>query len=430
MADALAILRKEKPKSFFIYDREHVIGEINHDELMLFLGYGENAESIYTHKLNFDLGSALIAIARMRNNDRPISQQNTISKKLIIALATAAVISVAVVGLALNFFKPVNSISEGQNDLLRGSNKVVLTLSNGTKIPLNATKSGINLTNSLLKYYDGVTVAGKKRLTEDGNSMNNNEQVMVATSNGSTYQLILPDGTKVWLNDASTIKFAPSFDGKRPRRVELTGEAYFEVAKVNVKSTGSKVNQGISEHRLPFSVLTAGQIIEVLGTHFNVNAYQNEGEVKTTLLEGRVAVTPLSRKKPAALDFIPAGPIDATGGEFKDGKLVLGATKLLKPNEQAVLNGSQITVNQVDIEESIAWKDGEFIFRNMPLEKVMHVISRWYDVDVVYGNGKGNGATLGGMISKSAKIAEVLKTLELIANVHFKIDGRRVTVIQ
>lgn len=428
MADALAILRKEKLKSFFIYDRERVIGEINHDELMLFLGYGENAESIYTHKLNFDLESALIAIARMRNNDRPVSQRNTISKKLIIALATAAVISVAVVGLALNFFKPVNSISEGQNDLLRGSNKVVLTLSNGTKIPLNPTKSGINLTNNLLKYYDGATVA--VRLTEAGNSMGKNEQVMVATSNGSMYQLILPDGTKVWLNDASTIKFTPSFDGKSPRRVELTGEAYFEVAKVNVKSTASKVGEDISEHRLPFSVLSAGQIIEVLGTHFNVNAYQNEGEVKTTLLEGQVAVTPLSRKKPATLDFIPAGPIDATGGEFKEGKLVLGATKLLKPNEEAVLNGSHITVNQVDIDESIAWKNGEFIFRNMPLEKVMHVISRWYDVDVIYENGKGNGATLGGMISKSAKIAEVLKTLELIANVHFKIDGRRVTVIQ
>lgn len=428
MADALAILRKEKLKSFFIYDRDRVIGEINHDELMLFLGYGENAESIYTHKLNFDLESALIAIAHMRNNDRPVFQRNAISRKLIIVLATAAVISVAVMGLALNFFKPVNSISEGQNDLLKGSNKVVLTLSNGTRIPLNATKSGINLTNNLLKYYDGATVAGLQ--TERGNLMDKNEQVMVTTSNGSMYQLILPDGTKVWLNDASTIKFTPSFDGKSPRLVELNGEAYFEVAKVSVKSTFSKVGKGVPEDRVPFSVLSAGQIIEVLGTHFNVNAYQNEGEIKTTLLEGQVAVTALSRKKPVTLDFVPAGPIDATGGEFKDGKLVLGATKLLKPNEQAVLKGSKITVNQVDIDESIAWKNGEFIFRNMPLEKVMHVISRWYDVDVIYENGKGNGATLGGMISKSAKIAEVLKTLELIANVHFKIDGRRVTVIQ
>lgn len=426
MADALAILRKEKLKSFFIYDRERVIGEINHDELMLFLGYGENAESIYTHKLNFDLGSALIAIARMRNNDQQVLRRNTISKKLIIALGTAAIISVAVAGLALNFFKPFTTIPEVQNGQLRGLNKVVLTLSNGTEIPLSSEKSGVNLTSNLLRYYDGAEVSDKKLLTEG----NKNEQVTLATSNGSMYQLILPDGTKVWLNDASTIKFAPSFDGKSPRRVELTGEAYFEVAKVNLKSSVLKAGQGGAQDRVPFIVLSKGQIIEVLGTHFNVTAYQNEGEVKTTLLEGQVAVTPLSKKKSEMLDFIPSGPIDATGGGFMDGKLILGATKLLKPNEQAVLNGSTITVNKVDIDESIAWKNGEFIFRNMPLERVMDVIARWYDVDVIYEKNKENAASLGGVISKSAKINEVLKTLELIANVHFKIEGRRVTVIQ
>ncbi|MBE9603012.1 FecR family protein [Pedobacter sp. MC2016-24] len=426
MADALTILRKEKLKSFFIYDSDHVIGEINHEELMLFLGYGENAESIYTHKLNFDLGSALVAIARMRSQNKPIPRKNTISKKLIVTLGAAAIISTVLVGLALNFFKPLDALPEIQTTQLSGSNKVVLTLSTGAQIPLNPAKSGINLSGGFVKYSDGDAVADTKRLTGNSDAIGKNEQVMVATSNGSTYQLVLPDGTRVWLNDASTIKFAPGFDGKSPRRVELTGEAYFEVAKVKGKSTESKTGSGA----VPFTVFSEGQIIEVLGTHFNVNAYQNEGDIKTTLLEGQIAVTPVSKKKTSTLDFIPTAPIDGSAGEFKDGQLVLGATKLLKPNEQSILNGSAVSVKHVDIDESIAWKNGEFIFRNMPLEKVMHVITRWYDVDVIYKNGKGNGAQLGGMISKSAKISEVLKTLELIANVHFKIDGRRVTVIQ
>jgi len=430
VADALAIMRKEKLQRFFIYEGERVVGEISYDELMLFLGYGEHAENIYTHKLNFDLASALIVISRMRSNDPPVSRRNKISKKLIISLATAAVIAVVLTGLGLNFFRPVNLMPEIQNNHLTGSNKVVLTLWDGEKIQLNVTKSGINLAGNSLKYYDGSEVAGVKLLTAGSHSLVNNQQVMVTTSNGSTFQLILPDGTKVWLNDASTIKFTPHFDGRSPRRVELTGEAYFEVAKVNVKLSLSNAAQPVSKYRVPFSVLSAGQIIEVLGTHFNVNAYQNDGEIKTTLLEGEVAVTPVSRKNPATLDFIPTAPIDATGGEFKDGKLILGKTRLLKPNEQAVLSGSAITVNQVDIDESVAWKNGEFIFRNLPLEKVMHVVSRWYDVDVIYENNRRNGTTLGGTVSKSAKITEVLKTLELIANVHFKIDGRRVTVIQ
>jgi ferric-dicitrate binding protein FerR (iron transport regulator) len=195
----------------------------------------------------------------------------------------------------------------------------------------------------------------------------------------------LSDGTKVWLNAASSLRFPTAFVGSE-RKVEMTGEGYFEVAHNDKK---------------PFLVRAGGMDVEVLGTHFNINAYEDEEAVKTTLLEGKVRAS--------------AGHDQAV---------------VLKPGEQARLSQSNAqlsTLNNINVEEVIAWKNGKFQFGEaMDIGMVMRQLSRWYDLDVVY-DGKVTGH-IGGTISRNVKISEVLKMLEMTGAVHFVIRNREVIV--
>ena len=228
-----------------------------------------------------------------------------------------------------------------KNKVQPGGNKAVLILANGEKVNLMeaakgeiATQSGIVIT----KTREGQLVYSN-RTSADGNAKTDqipfNE---ILTPNGGQYQLNLPDGTVVWLNAASSLKYPTHFSGGE-RKVELTGEAYFEVAK---------------NKEMPFIVKTGRQEVLVLGTHFNINSYSNEKETKTTLLEGAVRV---------------AGN---------------GGTVVLKPGQQAVLSSSQLQVQPVDVEEAIAWKNGYFQFNRSDLESLMRQVSRWYNVKVQY----------------------------------------------
>jgi transmembrane sensor len=262
-----------------------------------------------------------------------------------------------------------------------GSNKATLTLSDGSSIDLNESKPG-----TLCKQ--GTVTVGKRA---DGSlvyqpSGSQNAAVLyntVSTPKGGQYQLVLSDGTKVWLNAASAIKYPATFSGKE-RIVELNGEAYFEVAK---------------NKNMPFKVSLNNMSVEVLGTHFNVNAYADEGEVTTTLLEGSVK---LSNSK---------------------------GQSMLKPGQQAKMDKqSGFDIHEVNTDEAVAWKNGYFIFDNENIQSIMRKISRWYDVDVEYSGNVDEG-NFGGTTSRFNSITGVLKSLELTGTVHFKVQGRRITVM-
>lgn len=273
--------------------------------------------------------------------------------------------------------QPVEGI---KNDITPGGDKAILTLADGSQIILDSAHNGDLANQGNVKV---IKLNGQLAYKGTGGSA----EVLyntISTPRGGQYQLLLADGSKVWLNAASSLRFPASFIGKE-RLVELTGEGYFEIAK--------NENQ-------PFKVDIAGKgVVEVLGTHFNINAYSDAASIKTTLLEGRVKVA-------------------ASGG----------ATALLKPGEQAQINGGIKLVNDVDTDEIIAWKAGLFQFNRADVVFIMRQVSRWYNVDVVF-EGPVSMKSFSGIVSRSNNVSEVLKIMEK-AGVKFKINGNRITVMQ
>ncbi len=273
-----------------------------------------------------------------------------------------------------------------KNDIKPGGYKAYLTLSNGKKISLTnaangaiAKQSGIVIT----KTSDGKLIYTVSDLS---NNTSASEYNTIETPRGGQYQVRLPDGTNVWLNAASSLKYPVNFVTKNERRVELDGEGYFEVAK---------------DKAHPFIVKAAQQEVKVLGTNFNVKAYNDEPNISTTLLEGSVLVNDLS----------------------------LGQQELLRPGQQSnvFVNSTPIDVSNVNPSEVLAWKSGYFIFDNQDIISIMKVISRWYNVDVEY-NSFNKDERFGGTFSRSANLSEILHNLELLGKIHFKIEGRRVII--
>ncbi|MDR6782654.1 FecR family protein [Pedobacter africanus] len=278
------------------------------------------------------------------------------------------------------------------NDIAPGTNKATLTLADGKVINLNDAKTGIKMDTDL-RYNDNTPVISneERKLVENTDK----NEMKLSTPRGGTYQITLSDGTKVWLNAASSLTYTKALNKGGQRRVKLTGEAYFEVAKVFSPQRGG---------RAPFIVESKGQEVEVLGTHFNINSYADEEYVKTTLLEGSVKV---SHRWPV-----------------KEGQTEV----VLKPNQQAVLaDNSKIQVNKVDAEASIAWKNGYFLFKGEHIEPIMRRLAYWYDIEVVYVGQKPKGQ-FRGVISRNNNLSEVLKMMELTGAVHFEIEGRKVYV--
>jgi transmembrane sensor len=299
----------------------------------------------------------------------------------------ASVLFVITTGLYFYTKKPQLVSQNGQikNTITPGSNKAMLILADGSKIVLDsahngeiAKQTGIKITKTKLGQLV-YTIA---------NTANKNDPVTyntIETPRGGQYQVNLADGTKIWLNSASSIHFPTAFNSKE-RKVELTGEAYFEVAK---------------NKALPFRVVSQNQLVEVLGTHFDINSYTDEAKTKTTLLEGSVKVSGLETQ----------------------------STAILKPGQQSILKSAgSIEVKDVDIEDAVAWKNGYFMFPNENIETIMRKISRWYDVDIEY-SGNVSQKAIWGSVSKFKNVTEVLKMLELTGVVHFKIDGRRIIVM-
>lgn len=277
-------------------------------------------------------------------------------------------------------------------DIAPGGNKAFLTLSNGTKIDLDNAVSGE------VAKQDGVSI----NKTEEGavrySSQKEEKQPSlfntVSTPYGGQYKVVLSDGTTVWLNSGSSIRFPTTFSDKE-RIVEMTGEAYFEVAKKQLIVRGHTTTK-----RIPFIVKTENEEIEVLGTHFNVNAYSDEELTRTTLLEGSVKIRKGLHER------------------------------LLSPNQQSVTSkdNSNIEIYQADTEEAVSWKNGYFQFKEEELQSILRKISRWYNVEVAYKNTP-SGLKYGGMVSREKNISAVLNIMESTGNIHFKIEGRRLTVM-
>lgn len=268
-----------------------------------------------------------------------------------------------------------------KNDVLPGTNKAILTFDDGSKVILDTSKNG-NIAKqgatNILKPEKGQLVYQATE-TPNARPMYNT----ITTPKGGQYQIVLSDGTKVWMNAASSLRFPMVFVGKE-RKVEMTGEIYFEVAK-NAK--------------MPFKVSTNGQEVEVLGTHFNVMAYENEKSIKTTLVEGSVKVS-------------------------KDNH-----STILQPGQQSKVgfsNGIFRTINDVSLEDELAWKEGYFQFNNTSLDMIMRQIERWYDVDVQY-IGKVPDEHFTGKLPRNTNLSNVLKILSM-SEIQFKIEGKKIII--
>lgn len=308
------------------------------------------------------------------------------SRRLWYSVAATAAVGLIVAGL-FYFNQPPADMPTGvqvvySNDIAPGRLGATLTLANGKKIDLSAAANG------LIADQDGVSISktsdGKLVYKIKDSKSNIQEFNTLSTVNGQQYEVILPDGSKIWLNAASTITYPANFAKLNKRKVELNGEAYFEVAK---------------DKRRPFIVRTDRQEVEVLGTHFNVNSYRNEQSTRTTLLEGSVRVS--------------------------DSKTL----KVLLPGEQSLLTTNALRVSKVDVDEAVAWKNGDFIFKDEEFNTILRQIARWYNVEIVNTNNQPN-LRLSGTISKSRNLSTVLRALEITGEIKFKIEGKRVTVLE
>lgn len=307
-------------------------------------------------------------------------------------LAAAIAMMTVGVGAYLYFNTPSDQSTPHTQQIAKkivaGSNKAILTLSGGKQIVLTDASNGELVQEGdirITKTADGKIIyepSTAQRADVDPKAVVYNT---VSTPKGGQFQVVLPDGSQVWLNAMSSITYPSSFSGKE-RLVQLKGEAYFEIAKNPEK---------------PFKVdVTGKQKIEVLGTHFNVEAYLEDNEIKTTLLEGSVKLSTSNREV------------------------------RLKPGQMAVNDlEKELTIKQADLEEVMAWKNGLFVLNDVNLKDVMKKASRWYDVDVEYQGNIAN-KKLWGTVSRYKDITELLDNIAITSSLRYKIEGRRVILMK
>lgn len=302
--------------------------------------------------------------------------------------------AVLVIGLGISIFyiqksKDATTIKNSVSNHIKdtvirpGSHKATLMLANGTLINLHQSKNGLLAkqgNSQIIKAGRGQLVYKSQNSQPGAISTENN---LLTIPKGGEFSITLGDGTKVWLNAASTLSYPCLFEGGE-RVVTLTGEAYFEVAH---------------DPKHPFIVQTKGQSVKVLGTHFNINAYDDEAEITTTLLEGKVNVITASNRD----------------------------NHYLNPGQQSVLYKNQLDIKKVNTEYAVAWHKGNFMFENENIETIMREIARWYDVSIAY-EGEVPNDQFGGTISKFEDVKQVLHILQLTGKVHFTITGKKIIV--
>jgi len=344
-----------------------------------------------------------------------IHQKTGISNKQVKAkqvrmwtLRVAAACFIGLLGAGVFLWVKNNSINQHiaetktnniqKNDVDPGGDKALLTLADGSSIVLDSTQNGTLAQQGNTKV---IKLNGKLDYNATGKATNEILYNSVATPRGGQYQVELSDGTKVWLNASSSIRF-PTVFAANERVVEVSGEVYFEVAHLafSVNNTDAKK----SKTKVPFIVkiktLSGNPArVEVLGTHFNINAYDDEANLKTTLLEGSVK-------------FV------------KD-----GVNAMLKPGQQSQLlkSGKLNVVDAVDVDKVVAWKNGLFDFEGSDFETIARQLARWYDVEVVYDRKIDDLFYAG--IPRNTKLSDVIKALELTGKVRFEISGKKIIVM-
>lgn len=310
-------------------------------------------------------------------------------RKLLPYAAAAVLMLLAFTGLF--FYKErlsARNVQQGSGEIMGirpGGNYATLSLDDGSLITLDSIENDWVIRQAGIvarKTTNGQLIYELKSQATDHQEVSYNT---ISTPNGGQYRVILSDGTTVWLNATSSLRYPTRFTGES-RSVVLTGEAYFEVAP---------------DKNMPFVVECEKQTVRVLGTHFNINAYPDEQSVNTTLLEGRVKVI------------------------SKDGEKNVE----LKPGEQASLENGKVKVKNVDTEQVTDWTNGDFIFAGDDIKSVMRKIARWYDVEIAYEKGYHPDTRFNGQVSRSKSISDVLQVLELTGAVNFRIEGRKITVL-
>jgi transmembrane sensor len=299
--------------------------------------------------------------------------------------AAAAVIIVCAV--AVLFSRPGSddtNLAMSAKEIVPGKSGATLTLADGRKIRLADVAKGELAQESgmeIVKMADGKIIYNVKGEVDAVGKTNT-----LATARGETYEVCLPDGSLVWLNAASSLTYSATLNERGARRVRLEGEAYFQITK---------------DKSHPFVVETKSQQIQVLGTHFNVNAYPEERDVRTTLLEGSVRVT------------------------ISEGSQ---QSKVLVPGQQARVDGGELNVLSVNTAEVTAWKNGFFEFKRVPLNVIMRDLSRWYDIDIEYADNASREVVMSGYVARSRNISVILERMQATGGVHFRIEGKKVFV--
>ncbi len=326
------------------------------------------------------------AMSRDATVPTPTKELSTVGRNLLLRRFAAAAIMVGIIIGSVFYFNNDGSAVKpgdtamGMREVLPGGNRAMLTLSDGSRIDLGLAENGmlaIQGTAEVLKREDG-----QLNYKHDGQLMTSMVYNTLQTPRGGQYQITLSDGSKVWLNAASSMRYPVTF-AKDDRRVEISGEAYFEIAK---------------DPSRPFVVRINQMEVQVLGTSFNINGYQDEASIRTTLLEGNIRI------------HAP------------------GEVKQITPGQQAIyLTGEKLMItNDVNLDETVAWKDGHFQFDNSEIQSVMRQLSRWYDMDVRY-QGQVKKHFIGG-ISRHVNLSKVLSMLEQTGEVSFEVDGHTIIV--
>lgn len=346
--------------------------------------YYESALRYYTNGSQFANSPAELKKA-LRNIHRKAGIHSPYRNTRILAIAGVAASIMFMI--YFQFSAPNNLeaiiVAEKAQSIVPGSNKAILILADGSE-------------------YD-LTTGNKSIITTDGTEIKNtgNQLEYIGTAGrtadmkyntlkiprGGEYFLILSDSTKVWLNSETTLRFPVQFAAD-VRSVELTGEAYFEVSKNEKK---------------PFLVSSGNHLVKVLGTQFNISSYADNPNIYTTLAEGKVEVSSISNPE---------------------------VTLMLRPSEQSILNSNnnQIQKRTVDVNQYVAWKDGRFVFREQTLEEIMHTLSKWYDVQVVFSNERDKKLMFTGNLERYADFGEILAKIEKTNEVSFAIENNTITI--
>ena len=311
------------------------------------------------------------------------------SRRMTLRWSIAASIILLVglfVGRTINGVRDIHEEQELAKSVMQpGTSKAILMMADGKEVVL---EQGQNL-NILLNERVRVATSSQGIVYEEhGKGMVTEEYNKLTTPVGGEYSLVLSDGTKVFLNADSELKYPVEFsDGKRI--VDLKGEAYFEVHKDSLRS---------------FIVRMNGAEVTVLGTSFNVNTYGDDGQIYTTLVNGSVRVSSMKNKQ----------------------------EEILKPGMQSVMNvqSGLLTVRKVDVEPYVAWREGRFVFRAMTLDLIMRQLQRWYDFEVFYQNSELKDYEFRGVIKRDMDLDKVLSVIKATTNVDFEVKGKVITIIK